>query len=249
METVVILWSGGWDGTFRMLELAKMGVVVQPVYIIDKARLSAEYEIRAMQQILEKLRAINPSGGNGSSFEDIIFYDKDTILTECADERISASFGRLRSKYGVGTQYEWFALLTAKLGIRMEAAVVHQYHGKVENAIDAEGRYVEYDDDPILGRIHILGPEGAKESDIENVFGNIILPSIRITKKDEENIARENGWMDIMLLSWFCHNPINGEPCGLCGPCDDAMNTGMEWRMPKSAQDRYFAKKEGELHA
>lgn len=236
METVVILWSGGWDGTFRMLQLAEMNVVIQPVYIIDKARLSAEYEIIAMKKILEKLR-LNAT----ARIEDIIFYDKDTVLSECADEKISKSFRKLREQFGIGTQYEWFALLTAKLGIRMEAAVVHQYHGKVENAIDALGRYIEYEDDPIPGRIHVLGNEA--EDDIENIFGNIILPSIRLTKKDEENIARENEWMDTMLLSWFCHSPINGEPCGLCGPCDDAMNTGMEWRMPEAAKKRYYSKK------
>ena len=46
-----------------------------------------------------------------------------------------------------------------------------------------------------------------------------------------------------MNLSWFCHSPINDELCGLCGFCDDAMNTGMEWRMPELAQKRYKHKK------
>jgi len=60
-----------------------------------------------------------------------------------------------------------------------------------------------------------------------------------LEKKDEEHIARENGWLDIMELSWFCHTPIDGKPCGLCGPCDDAMNTGMEWHLSEEAKKRY----------
>lgn len=76
-----------------------------------------------------------------------------------------------------------------------------------------------------------------------NVLGNLILPLVDITKQDEERMAREKGWIDIMKLTWFCHSPINGKPCGLCNPCDDAISLGMKWRMPNEALKRHKYRK------
>ena len=105
----------------------------------------------------------------------------------------------------------------------------------------AEG-ILEQVEDPLLGTTYRVLPKEDNRN-AYNVFENLMLPVIKLTKKDEEDIARQEGFLDILDLSWFCHTPINGKPCGLCGPCDDAMNTGMEWRMPKEAIRRYKHKK------
>lgn len=231
-KKVTLLYSGGWDGTFRLLQLAQYDIEIQPVYVIDKDRGSTEYECRAMKTIIEEA---------GKRFPAVIcpiqYYDKEWILENCRDEEISNAFRHLRKTYAIGTQYEWFALLCRKTGLKMESAVVHQYHGKVEDAINAEGVLELIEDDFLPSRYQVR-PKGENRS-AHLVFGNLILPVIKLEKKDEERIARENGWLDIMKLSWFCHIPVNGKPCGLCGPCDDAMNTGMEWRLPEDARKRY----------
>lgn len=149
--------------------------------------------------------------------------------------------GILRKNYSIGTQYEWFALLCDKLNIKMESAVVHQYHGKVEDAIHAEGK-LELIENDFLPERYCVKKAGEKNTAFL-VFGDLILPVIKLSKEDEEKIARQNGWLDIMKYTWFCHTPIHGKPCGLCSPCDDAMNTGMEWRMPRCAQFRYKNRK------
>lgn len=56
METVTLLWSGGWDGTFRLLQLASNPICIQPIYVIDRNRKSFEYEQKAMNQIIENIR-------------------------------------------------------------------------------------------------------------------------------------------------------------------------------------------------
>jgi 7-cyano-7-deazaguanine synthase in queuosine biosynthesis len=38
-------------------------------------------------------------------------------------------------------------------------------------------------------------------------------------KNDMASIAREKGFYDILIQSWFCHNPIMNRPCGYCRPC------------------------------
>lgn len=236
MDTVTILWSGGWDGTFRFLQLASKEISIQPIYVIDKNRKGTEYEKDAMARIID---AVSAGGENNfkATILPVKFYTVDWILEYCADENISAAFRLLKEKYNVGTQYEWFALLAKKLCVQMETCIVHQYHGKVEDAIDAEAILAPIHDDVLGERYQVLLKED--NDTVALVFENLLLPSIRLTKKDEERIARENGWLDLMKLSWFCHNPDEkGSPCGLCTPCDDAMHTGLEWRLPKKAQRR-----------
>ena len=41
-----------------------------------------------------------------------------------------------------------------------------------------------------------------------------------------------NKFKEIIEKTWFCHRPIFGRPCGRCGPCKDALNEGLNWRVP-----------------
>ena len=231
-NTVNLLFTGGWDSTFRFLQLAQYDIDVQPVYIIDKGRNGRKYELIAMEKIIKLARERFKA-----NILDIKFYDRDEILQDYADEDISKAFRYLHETYHLGTQYEWFALLCKKLEMTMESAVVHQYHGKVEESIETEGEFRQLSDDILPDRWIAVSKQGDDKIDL--IFGRLILPVIRLTKEDEMKMAEENGWLDIMKLTWFCHSPINGEPCGLCSPCDDAMNTGMQWRMPPMSQFRY----------
>ena len=235
---VTLLWSGGWDGTFRLLQLAENDIQIQPIYVIDAERRSNDNEIEAMHKILKRIKENKLFK---AKILDIVYYKVEWILENCKDSEISENFRYLREKYKIGAQYEWFSLLCKKLNIKMESAVVHQYHGKVEDAIIEEGILAPIENDFLEGRFHVLPKDEIKTAYI--VFENMILQVIKLSKEDEWHIAEEKGWMDIMELSWFCHSPINGKPCGLCGPCDDAMNTGMEWRMPKEAKKRYKHRK------
>ncbi len=45
---VILLWSGGWDGTFRLLQLAQYEIEIKLIYVIDKQRKSNKYEREAM---------------------------------------------------------------------------------------------------------------------------------------------------------------------------------------------------------
>lgn len=57
METVNLLWSGGWDGTFRFLQLASEPICIQPIYIKDPGRGSQKYEIRAIHEIIDAVKS------------------------------------------------------------------------------------------------------------------------------------------------------------------------------------------------
>ena len=111
----------------------------------------------------------------------------------------------------------------------MESAVVHQYHGKVEDAISADGRLALIKDDFLPERYVVAAKADGAVVKADGAADDAV---------SLEEAGKGEGSAGIV----FCHSPINGEPCGLCGPCDDAMNTGMEWRMPPAAQKRYKRK-------
>ena len=47
-----LLWTGGWDSTYRLLELLLVhGGTVQPYYLIDTHRRSLRLELRTMRRI------------------------------------------------------------------------------------------------------------------------------------------------------------------------------------------------------
>lgn len=70
-------------------------------------------------------------------------------------------------------------------------------------------------------------------NDVFVVFENINIPKVlfSISKEEELEYFRRWGMMDILKMTWFCHRPVLGMTCGLCGPCKDALNEGMSWRV------------------
>jgi NAD(P)-dependent dehydrogenase (short-subunit alcohol dehydrogenase family) len=41
-------------------------------------------------------------------------------------------------------------------------------------------------------------------------------------------------WHRLMDMTWFCHRPVNGKPCGACAPCVYTIEEGLAWRVPRS---------------
>jgi len=37
-----------------------------------------------------------------------------------------------------------------------------------------------------------------------------------------------------MEMTWFCHRPVRGKPCGLCAPCVYTIEEGLARRVPWS---------------
>jgi hypothetical protein len=48
-------------------------------------------------------------------------------------------------------------------------------------------------------------------------------------------VADEQGWKDLMGMTWFCHKPRKDmTPCGVCNPCLYTIEEGLGWRIPRS---------------
>lgn len=228
---VYILWTGGWDSTFRIVELSRIYTYIQPIYVIDPNRKSKEYEIDAMNKII---KALQNRKETRAKFFPIKFWKLEDIPQ---DEEISRAYKTIHSKTNLGSQHEWLAWL-GKIypGMEMgtEAGIPETSH-----IIDAISRYCDLEIIDGIGRIK---PEtSTKEGNL--VLGWFTYPIIMKTERDMVKQIRKWGYEDIMKLIWFCHRPIAGKPCGFCHPCEVKIESDMEWLLSPSAIKNYMIHK------
>ena len=235
-KVINILWSGGWDSTFRLLELSQIeGLSIRPIYVRDHGRPGMAHELIAMRDILPQVRDIARA-----RVLDVDLYDRGAICRNFPNVGVSAAYGRLAEEFGLGYQYETFALLCEGLGIRAECAVEDSTRSKAKRAIDAQCLLVPCDEGP-CGRERFRVVSKGADSDAATVLGRLDFGMLDVSKVEAKRVAQESGWMPVMRRTWFCHAPVNGKPCGTCNPCKDAMVEGMRWRMPLSSRLRYHA--------
>lgn len=216
LKDVFVFWTGGWTSTFRLLQLSQeKGVCIHPVYCIDRDCPSRLHEMAVMQRILPKLRQKAKA-----SILDIWSVDVDWIREHCANTAVREAWRVLKERYDIESQYEWLALLCAWRGIRAECCSARGDF--VEKLVGTEGRF------------------GKSRQQVELVFGNMTFPLLSLSTRDIQRCAVQQGWMDMLRQTWFCHTPVDGKPCGLCIPCTRAMRRGMRWRLPFAARIRYW---------
>ncbi|MCI5162695.1 MAG: hypothetical protein D3917_11895, partial [Candidatus Electrothrix sp. AX5] len=64
------------------------------------------------------------------------------------------------------------------------------------------------------------------------IFKYFSFPLIFKSKPDLYQESLSNGIIEELKMSWFCHTPRRGQPCGLCGPCQYIVKVEMAWRLP-----------------
>ena len=233
-----LLWTGGWDSTFRLLQLSQVeAVVVRPMYVRDRARGSMANELAAMKDILPRVRALARA-----RVLDVDLYDAGAIRAGFPDEEVSAACARLAEEFRLVYQYELFALLCRGLDVRAECCVEDSPRSHAKAVIDAQCELVPLEDAPLAGAVRYRAVPKGTCGDGALVFARLDLPMLAVSKVEAQRVSEQMGWMPIMHRTWFCFGPMRGRPCGLCGPCQDAMNEGMRWRLPLSARLRYHTR-------
>ena len=205
--TVNILWTGGWDSTYRMVELARKDVTVQPFYVLNPARRSNEKEVEAMARITEILN-------DDVRFSAKILPAKVVRIEDIPpNDEVTKAFNELAEKVELGPQYEWLGRLSR---------IIPDIELCIEKA--PEGRLVSRD-------VILEGSEAAAK-----LFGWFRLPIFDITEQEMVANIKAWGCEDIMKNIWFCNHPLySGEPCGMCHPCCIKISSGMDFLLPASA--------------
>lgn len=230
-----LLWTAGWDSTFRLLEtLLVRRKPVWPYYLRDPGRPSTEFELRAMKEIAEAIAKKYPRAAG---------LLHDTAISSVADLEPDAEttgrFERLRARSHLGGQYDWLARFATQNGLADLELTVHQD----DKAAIFLQPYVVPDDnggDPVY-RLRDDPPD-----DDLRIFEHFRFPIFDKTKRDMDRAAREHGFIDVMELTWFCHIPTpQGEPCGRCNPCRYTIEEGLGRRIPLRTRVRNHRVVEG----
>ena len=236
-STINLFWSGGWDSTFRLLQLLIIfKKKVQPYYIIDEERKSILEEIQAMYQIKIMLVRMFPET------RDLL---RPTIYKELFEiKQIDAfreSLEEVQKQIKIGDQYEWLPRFCYNEGIKdmevgLELLTYRNEDNKVLNLI--KENLIKYDNG--YGAYYRLD-KNVNKKELQNLFGNLNYSLFDLTKIEMMNIAHKHGFFGIMKRTWFCLAPTSfSNPCGKCGSCRTVYNEGLQWRIPLVAKIRYF---------
>jgi hypothetical protein len=219
---VDVLWTAGWDSTFRVADLIlNHNAVVRPWYVMDRNRRSAETELATQDVIRAALADLDPTATQRLLATQIIKVDEIPPIPA-----ISADWAVLRERF-TGDQYEFLARLAEDQQLTLELGIEvggHAYNLLIANVEENDGVYrlVAHPDDPAL-----------------EVFRRFRFPLFNMTKLDMENAARRDGFSQVMELTWFCHSPLRGKPCGCCNPCRQTRDEGLGRRVPPLTRWRY----------
>lgn len=205
METTIdLLWTSGWDSSFRLLQAALVEKrKVRPHYIIDAARRSTGLEILRMQKIIREARV----GHTCSLIEPLVIHG----IEDCQPpESVREAFKALRGRARLGYQYLWLAGYSKRVpGIELS---IHK--------------------DDIAYPFGDAVSRGIADEAVREVFGAFSFPLLQLTKVDMLKAAEVGGFLELLELSWFCHSPLaTNEPCGICNPCTYTIDEGMGYRL------------------
>lgn len=230
-EGIKLLWTGGWDSTFQLLRLLlKHCLPVVPYYLEDPTRASTGIELRTMQRIGEELRRAYPHVCE--LLHPLRRYPVDSLRP---DDEIAHALRAIRKRSYIGSQYAWLPAFCKRHGLdgielsvhiddRVQALVAPLVRG-----FERAGKYRSFRLDPRHA--------GSPEYTLFRYFG---FPLFGIDKRGMGREAEFEGWDGIMAMTWFCHRPLRGKPCGTCAPCVYAIEEGMAGRIPRTRRALSF---------
>lgn len=212
MDARDVLWTGGWDSTYRVLALA-LGErqPVQPHYLLDPERRSTDFELRA----IDAIRAEANARGAEIAPLHVQRVDHIAIGAEAAAEHRA-----LAHEFDIGAQYLWLSEYARRQGITELELCIHV-------------------DDKAYAAVRALPASNDESSGGPGLFRFFAFPVLEVSKLQMWQTARAQGFDDLMDHTWFCHIPTrSGRPCGFCGPCRWTSGEGLAHRLSRSAHAR-----------
>lgn len=222
LEPVNIFWTGGWDSTFRLLQLVmEEQRSVQPHYIIYQGRPSFQMEIDTMEKIRTQLHEQYPDAAK------LILPTIFTLIDEMdEDEEIMKAYQQANALRSLAMQNTWLAKYCK------QHQILDMEYCSERRINPQDRRFFDFlkkeEDSPVY--TYNLELRDRPEYVLLKYFR---FPIYGFTKPDIEKYARENGWLGILKKTWSCYTPLLGRyPCGTCSPCRQSIKEGTGWRIP-----------------
>lgn len=225
-----VLWTGGWDSTFRILDLVlNHKQRVKPYYVLDFARKSTQVEIETMEKIKRMVVKKDPS--TDGLIEDTTFIKREDIPD---NETLNSYYRNLRTIAHIGDQYLYIAKYIAANNLTELELSVHR-DDKAEFFIKNDVQLIKEGNDAFYRLV-----ENLSNPNLE-LFSYYTFPLLNMTKLEMAEKAKDGGFSHIMEETWFCYNPLkDGKPCGVCNPCKYTKEEGLGRRIPKVTLYRRF---------
>lgn len=228
-----VLWTGGYDSTFRICQLAKYDVTIQPYYFYNEERKSKDIEVKTIKKIYEIL--INKTSTKANILPVII---KDAKEYMNVDKDILKAYKDITKTDIVSPQYKWLSQMSKS---------IKGLETTVEKTAENQKCFVhwitKFANLEKIGDGDLAQYKFTKDNDkaYYNLFKNFVFPAkiADMTKLDMYEEYKKMNDIDIMKKTWFCQLPINGEPCGFCGPCRTVFEENMEFRVDEKTKRRY----------
>lgn len=219
-EVRKVLWTGGWDSTFRVLYLVLVEkCAVQTYYIIDPFRWSLVHEFKAMSTIKRLLKHRYPE--LSALLLPTRYFDKTDVGE---NSHLSACFEGVKER--LGGQYEWLSLWADQFGLS-EIELVIERSDAVVGCRSVIVNYLSKDE-----KGYCVIDSKHKGTPVHDLFHYFVFAITDISKVDMRKIAVDNNFEDILNLSWFCHRPtFFSKPCGTCNPCKNTYVKGLSDRL------------------
>lgn len=234
-----IFWTGGFDSTFRLLQLIDDDNVnqIEIFYIslfIDNTsdgsndpidvylypgRRSIEYELESMSIILSLI--------DTKKISKFTIIGKSEYLLFC-NLIFNYSFMNYVSKetieYSDETRINLLQLYDNELVLRPTCQwgaiteVLNFFDIEAEICIEKGGGFWTRLNHIIVdGKLNFDAYPGLK------LFSRYQLPILEISKEEMLKISQEKKWTQMINLTWSCWYPENGEPCMKCFACKERL--------------------------
>ena len=237
-EEAYLLWTGGWESTYRLCNLILLQKrTVNPVYILDPSRKSFAKEIKAIEVIRQGL--IDRIESDVPRLKPVQIIIKDDIPP---NKVMTEQYEAIVKKYGgIGIQYEWLARYAEWKGLKcLEIGIEGPSHSSRNPVFAQLEKELIPQEDRLVLRERLDDP-------LFEFFRRFGFPVFDLSKHKILEQVKGQEFYDVMLNTWFCHTPRNGKPCGRCYPCEQVMDEGLGFRMPLSGKIRYALKKNFKL--
>ena len=230
-----ILWTGGWDSSFLLLDaVLTRGHAVAPLYVNSATRRSTGAELDAMERMRAAVARDFGTAAAGR-IAPLAVFAQDDIPAAPDIDAAAAEIRRIKPDFGV--QYPWLAAFARWQNLDGAEMALHGFPESPSATMTLLTPYLETTPEGIrVAPAHRDGPWGV-------MFGAFAFPLKGLTKPDMATMARAGGFLDVLELARFCHRSgIGDAPCGVCVPCQDAMGMGMGYRLGWQGRLRYRLK-------
>ena len=204
-----IFWTGGMDSTARLIKvLLTTKETVQPHFVIRHEECTG-HEINAQNNVRRAFGRKYPE--LKSKLLPTAYTNVDLIPRS---KEVEAQIRKIEEKVVVYAQYH------------ILADYCHAFD------IDQVDIVFERDEDYDPSKPYI-----SDYFEVADPFKSFRIAHGDHTKQSAYNMAKEEGWDDLLKMTSFCRRPgKRGRPCGTCGPCNDTVREGLGFRLTFTAR-------------